>query len=446
MQAHSLLVSCLQVTTPGSCLKHVLSYVELTRTSGCLQPAAPTFFQWLNSRLSSVRVLNVECSARFFRQGGFPGPAWALPLRARLAPPPPTDGAAPLCAVRLVALPHCHFIDAQSWLSSVAVYYQQLTALCLKGIDVNLLPVMPQLQVLMYGYAGCELTHSLLESAACQPRLVSLQLLEAWPKGWGPGSVLRPHDMMRLVFLRLDLHYLTAKNFTFAENVALPERCSVALTLTNPTVLFSRLNLRAFTFLKSLCIEWMYQCPGPTAQPSRLLAALSPTVESVDITCPEGFRISRRLTLPQTLMALRLRVDGRAGGQTPLCLSMHAGMQRLTLQLWGGHIVFSGLRAAFQSLTDMHVEAATASLGPHLDVIVQERGQLTTRVPDKREIYGGGGGQPVQVAHMGPWPPSMPGYKGPDVPEARACCYWPCACGSCESCCKAAIWRAPGSS
>ena len=409
-----------------------------------MQPAAPAFFQWLNSRLSSVRVLNVECCAKFFSQGGFPGPAWAWPARARLAPPPPPDGAAPLCAVRLVAPPACPAIEVLSWLSSVAAHYQQLTALCLKGFDIHMLPVMPQLQVLVYEQKlGHALTHSLLESAACQPRLVSLQLLGAWPKGVGSGYVLRPHDMSRLVFLRLDLHSLTYKNFSFAAHADLPERCSVALTTVNPKVFFSRQDLYAFTSLKSLCIKW-HQGHRPTAQPSRLLAALPPTVESVDITCPEGFRISRRLTLPETLKALRLRVDGCAG-HTAVRLSMHAGMQRLTLQLWGEHILFVGRRAAFESLTDMHVEAATVSLGPHLGMIVLERGQLTMRVPDESEIYGGGGREPVQVAHMGPWPPSMPSYEGPDVPEARACCYWPCACGACESCCKAAFWRAPGS-
>ena len=94
----------------------------------------------------------------------------------------------------------------------------------------------------------------------------------------------------------------------------------------------------------------------------------------------------------------------------------------------------------------MHVEAASISLGPHLGGIVQERGQVTTQVPDRSENSGGGGRQAVQVAHIGPWPPSLPGYGGPDVPEARACRYWPCACGACESCRKAEFWRAPAGS
>ena len=125
---------------------------------------------------------------------------------------------------------------------------------------------------------------------------------------------------------------------------------------------------------------------------------------------------------------------------------MHACLQHLTLQLWGGHVVFVGPRGVFQSLTDMHVEAAHIKLGKHLRAAVKEKGyhfQFSVRVPDKSEIYGGGAGQPVHVAHMGPWPPSMPGYDGPDVPEARACRYWPCACGACESCCRAHFWRAP---
>ena len=173
------------------------------------------------------------------------------------------------------------------------------------------------------------------------------------------------------------------------------------------------------------------------------------TVENIDMTYPEGFWIrNSRLKLPPMLKALRLRADGRADGQKPLLVSMHACLQRLTLQLWGGHVVFVGPRGVFQSLTDMHVEATIINLGMHLRAVVQKEGasfQLSKRVPDKSEMYGGGGGWQVQAAHLGAWPPGMPGYDGPDVPEARACCHWPCACGACETCCRAHFWRVLGS-
>ena len=156
--------------------------------------------------------------------------------------------------------------------------------------------------------------------------------------------------------------------------------------------------------------------------------------------------MSSSLRLPQPLKALRLCIDGGSSNDMKLlCLSMLPGMQRLTLQLWGFHVSFRGPRAVYQLLTNVHVEATHIILEKHLGAVVQEKGQLSMRVPDKSEIYGGGDGQPVWVAHIGPWPPSMPGYKGPDVPEARACCYWPCACRACETCCEASFWRAPGS-
>lgn len=196
--------------------------------------------------------------------------------------------------------------------------------------------------------------------------------------------------------------------------------------------------------MKGLSIKWR-ECHQIRAQPIHVLATLQDSIQSLDINYPRRFKITGPLNLPQTLTALRLCVKGHANNQEPLRISMHAGMQRLTLQLWGSPIAFAGPRAAFQSLTDMHVEAATVDLGQHLNEIVQERGQLTVRVPDGNEMYGDGGGRLVQVAHMGPWPPSMPGYDWAVVPEACACCYWPCACGACESCRRADFWRAPGS-
>ena len=444
--------SCLQSALPRPRRRLVVLFSK-TDNPVYLQPAVPPFFQWLNARLSSVRVLNVECNLVYFIQPG--ESRWAWPFRARLAPPPVIDGAAPLCAVRLVALPAYTGINAQSWLSSVASCYQQLTALCLRGFNVLVLPVIPQLRVLIYGYAEHMLNHSLLESVACQPRLMSLQLIGKWPHPQVlphgiegaiegvrvvSGSILRVRDITRLVFLRLDV-----TDFSCAERMALPMRCSGALTLTNPAVDCSQWNLCAFTSLHSVCIQWW---PGhrPKQQVSNLLEALPVTVESVDVTYPERCRVSSYLRLPHPLKALRLRVDGGcADDLRHLRISLLAGMQRLTLQLWGFFVSFPGPQHVFESLTDMHVEATHIDLLQHLGEVVQEKGQLSTRVPDKSELYGGGGGQPVHVAHMGPWPPSNWGFTGPDVPEARACCYWPCACGACETCCEASFWRAPGS-
>ena len=147
----------------------------------------------------------------------------------------------------------------------------------------------------------------------------------------------------------------------------------------------------------------------------------------------------------QTLVALRLRISGLINSQETLAVHLHANMQRLTLQAWGGHVFLWGPDAAFQSMTDMHVEAASINTTPRAypRLNVQERWQVSARVPDETEIYGGTGGQPVQVAHLGQWPPSVPGYEGPDVPGARACCYWPCACGACDICRRADFWRVP---
>ena len=187
-----------------------------------LQPAVPEFFEWLNPRLSSVRVLNVECCAVLLNKGWDPpGCRWVWPARATLAPPPPTDGAAPLCAVRLVAQPANPPINAQSWLSNMAVYYQNLTALCLKGFDVLVLPVMPQLQVLMYGHRSVVLSPDLLESVVCQPRIVSLQLSGQWSKVSKPGCIERLQGMMHLGSVRFECYFL--KDFTLTEHVALPE-------------------------------------------------------------------------------------------------------------------------------------------------------------------------------------------------------------------------------
>ena len=233
----------------------------------------PAFFRWLDACLSSVRVLNVECYVVDLIE-----PIerrWVWPLQDRLEAPPVIDGAAPLCAVRLVALPASTGINAQSWLSSVASCYQQLTALCLKGFFVFVLPVIPQLRVLVYGCAEHTLSYSLLESVACQPRLMSLQLIGRWPGGAGggyrmvSGTTFRVRYMMRLVFLRLDV-----TDFSFAEGMALPMRCSGALTLTNPAVdIFpvepARVHLTA-QHLHSVV-------SGPSAQATAVQLACSPS-------------------------------------------------------------------------------------------------------------------------------------------------------------------------
>lgn len=356
---------------------------ELARTPGDLQPAVPAFFLWLNLRLCNVRVLNVECTcAMVFRD---PQGRWVWPDRATLAAPPPTGAAAPLCAVRLVAQPAYPPIKAQSWLSSVAGSNQHLTALCLKGFTVRALPVMPQLQVLVYGYGSRKLSRNLLESVACLPRLVSLQLLGYWPAD-GSEPVLRLQDMIRLRFVRLDLKGL--RDFSFVEHVTLPERCAVSLAVIDPD--FDEWPPLTYPSLKCLCIDWRVR-NRVMGQPTCMLAALQ-GLQSLDITYPRHFKVAGHVSLPQTLTALRLRVIGHANNKKRLHISMHARMQRLTLQLWGGHIVVVGGRTAFQSLTDMHVEAATLDLGPHLGGIVQGRGQLTARVPDENEDYEDGGG------------------------------------------------------
>ena len=411
----------------------------------------PAFFQWLNTRLSSVRVLNVECrvltSPRARRRRA--RCRWAWPSGASLVPPPSTDGAARLCATRLVVLPAAddhQCINVQPWLGSVARNCQQLTALCLKGFSVRALPVMPQLEVLVYGCISHRLTPGLLDSVARQPRLVSLQLIGKWPEGVVCGSVLRLEDMTRLMCLRLDVAELMS-----IQHMPALERCTVAVTLLNPDTScnaqgreYTAWALNAFTALSSLSIEWD-DSHVHRVLIDEVLDAVPKSVRSVDITFPKGCSMylpHLDLSDRQTLVALRLRISGLTGSQNRLAIDLHASMQRLTVQLWGGRVFVNGPDDALQSMTDMHVEAASIEawgLG-FWDLYEQERWQCSARVPHKTEIYGGTGRRGVQVVHMGAWPPSFPGYEGPDVPEARACCYWPCACGACESCRRADFW------
>ena len=422
--------------------------IKETKHLRALQPAVPAFFQWLNTRLSSVRVLNAECRVLTSPRHDC---HWAWPSGARLVRPPSTDCAPRLCAARLVVAQadkhHCIYV--QPWLNRVARSHQQLTALCLKGFSVRALPVMPQLQVLVYGYVSHRLDRSLLDSIACQPRLVSLQLLGKWPRGVVCGSVLRLEDMTRLTRLRLDVTDLRS-----IQRMPVLERCTVALTLLNPdpslnaqALRYTAWALHAFNSLSSLSIEWD-DSHGHGMRLNEVLDAVPESVRSVDITCAQGCRIKAAylsLSDGQPLVALRLRTSGLSNSPEPLSVHLHASMQRLTLQAWGVHVVLRGPSAAFQSMTDMHVEAASIDAEPlgSPRLTVQERWQVSARGPGETEIYGGTGGQLVQVAHLGQWPPSVPGYEGPDVPGARACCNWPCARGACDICRRADFWRVP---
>ena len=259
------------------------------------------------------------------------------------------------------------------------------------------------------------------------------------------GSVVRLEDMTRLMHLRLDVAGLRS-----IQHMPVSERCTVAVTLLNPHfswdqgARYTAWGLHAFTFLNSLSIKWDAS-HWHAALLGEMLEAVPKSVRSLDITCPQScevfspnIRVSRR----RALVALRLRISGLMYNQKPLRLRLPDSMQRLTLQAWGVHVVLDGHNGAFQSMTDMHVEAVSIDPtpwgSPRLNV--QERWQVSARVPDASEIYGGTGGQSVQVAHMGQWPPSFPGYEGPDVPEARACCYWPCECGACDICRRADFW------
>ena len=433
--------SCLQGTLSGSFRRFLLLLIKETKHLRALQPAVPEFFHWLNMRLSSVRVLNVECRVLTSPRRGC---HWAWPSGARLVRPSSTDCAPRLCAARLVVAQadNSHCIIVQPWLNRVARNHQQLIALCLKGFSVRALPVMPQLEVLVYGCVSHRLDRSLLDSIACQPRLVSLQLLGKWPRGVVCGSLLRLEDLTRL---RLDVADLRS-----IQRMPVLERCTVALTLLNPDPSYNGVRTwlqHAFTSLSSLSIEWD-DSHQPEAGIHSMLHALPDTVRSVDITFPQGYKIlmmypSVSLIVKPTLVALRLRISGFTNSQEPLHLLLPYNMQRLTLQVWGGHVVLHGYKNTFKSMMDMHVEAAsidaTARHYPHLNV--QEGWQVSARVPDETEISGGMGGQPVQVAHLGAWPPSVPGYEGPDVLGARACCYWPCACGACDICRRADFWR-----
>ena len=230
---------------PGSFSRLLLLLIKKSKHLRALQPAVPAFFKWLNTRLSSVRVLNVECRVV---TSPWRGCRWAWPSGARLVCPPSTDCAPRLCAARLVVAQaddhHC--INVQPWLNRVASNHQQLTALCLKGFSVRALPVMPQLQVLVYGCVSHKLDRSLLDSIACQPRLVSLQLLGSWPRGVVCGSVLRLEDMTRLTRLRLDVADLRS-----IQRMPVLERCTVALTLLNPD---PSINLRRYDTQHGPCM------------------------------------------------------------------------------------------------------------------------------------------------------------------------------------------------
>ena len=253
-------------------VSHVLPHRGLTRTPGDLQPAVPAFFLWLSTRLCNVRVLNVECIAMPLRARDWdPGCRWVWPAWARLAapPPPPADKAAPLCAVRLVAHMASIPINAESWLSSVAMHYQHLTALCLEGFVVRVLPVMPQLQVLIYGHGSRLLKRDLLGSVACQRRLVSLHLLGRWPETVDSAPVLRLQDLAHLMFVRLDLKCL--ENSSCLGDIALPERCFWDLVVIKPQ--FDKWSPLMFPSLTSLCIKWR-ECDHVMAQPTYVLAAL----------------------------------------------------------------------------------------------------------------------------------------------------------------------------
>ena len=86
------------------------------------------------------------------------------------------------------------------------------------------------------------------------------------------------------------------------------------------------------------------------------------------------------LSLPQTLTALRLRVKGRVKVKEPLHVRLRASMQRLTLQLWGSHIVILAGWADLQSLKELHVEAATiGGLGGGAEYCVRGIGGGTHR-------------------------------------------------------------------
>ena len=309
------------------------------------------------------------------------------------------------------------------------------------------LPFMPQLEVLVYGCISHRLTPSLLDSVACQPRLVSLQLIGKWPEGVVCRSVLRLEDMTRLTRLRLDVAELRS-----IQRMPVLEHCTVAVTLLNPDpscnaqgARYTAWALHAFTSLSSLSIEWDDRHrPGDSL--SEMLAAVPKSVRSLDITCTHGCKLNLSWVSSRKLVALRLRINGLLNSPTT-CLraTLRAKLQRLTIQAWGVHVRLGGAERTFLSMTDMHVEAASIDANPlgRPPLRVQERLQVSTRLPDESEIYGGTGGQPVQVTHLGQWPPSVPGYEGPDVPGAPACCYWPCTCGACESCRRADFWRVP---
>ena len=178
-----------------------------------------------------------------------------------------------------------------------------------------------------------------------------------------------------------------------------------------------------------------------------LLKVIPASVTSLDITYPQSCSIDNQacMYLPRALVAMRLRISGLINSQEPLRLVLDANMRRLTLQAWGGHVVLHGYRDAYKYMKVVYVEAASIE-AVHWDFPhsrVPDAWQVSTRVPDETEIYGGTGGQPVQVTHFRARPPRVSGYEGPDVPEARTCCHWPCACGACDICRKADFWQVP---
>lgn len=313
--------------------------LQLTCVGNAVQPGVPAMFDWLNTRLPSLELVNIA----FLDDGSGATESLVdddeLPWSRSLPQPLAADGHAPLRAVRLVR--GCHYAwftcHADLWLAPLASY-ANLAALCLEGMHVEALPVLPQLRALIH--RDSDFKKTLLESIARQPALESVSLECIWGGG---KAVFQWQALSHLRHLRLDIERLSEVQ------AAMPDDCSVALSvcfspysdtwerrrpqvvplvsqcaanLSSLTLVFPNLDwqswgLSRFARLTALSITLNEPLPSDfhRLELSALLAALPGSVSNVEVECPALWEVVSPLTLPPTVTAFKLDImHGRASG------------------------------------------------------------------------------------------------------------------------------------